>query len=286
MDRVEAMVEFEEQGGHLPPIVVVGDDNLLGDGHHRLAAARRSQKVEIDAERIPGGKPEAVAAAIIFNDIATKLPLTREQRNRGIKQLLQAGWTQKKIALTTGVEESTISGISKVLGMRGFNIEPTGKKSHPKAVAALPSAVHERLNDTTLVRIASVPIDQQIEFATAVAETGLAEPRVREAIKKLGTNGMTPTEAVYEVAPRGQPMPTPMFEVAKRARRHLDAFLDETMLIDGTERAFWDVLEVIARNPERFDEPSLRGLSTRLAEIAVKADAYASRLSVDEKVLA
>ena len=42
MDRVKAMVEFEEQGGHLPPVDVVGDDNLLADGHHRLAAARRS----------------------------------------------------------------------------------------------------------------------------------------------------------------------------------------------------------------------------------------------------
>jgi ParB-like chromosome segregation protein Spo0J len=119
MDRVEAMIEFEEQGGSLPPITVVGDDNLLADGGHRLYAAETSGKRDIAANRLPGGRDEAIAAAIQLNSVAAPLPLSRTARDRAIKLLLTAGWTQEQIAKATGIAPRTISYVATVMTMRG-----------------------------------------------------------------------------------------------------------------------------------------------------------------------
>ena len=281
MDRVQAMVEFEAEGGHLPPIVVVGDDNLLADGHHRLNAARRSGKLNIEADRIPGGKPEAVAAAIQFNDIATTLPLKRTERNAGIKQLLQADWSQERIARPPASTRRPL-GYPNALAMRGELTKgpaaggAAGGRT-PKPVTRLPKAIHEKLNDTTLVRIAdSVPLAQQEEFAAAVAAAELSEPRVREAIKELRT-GASPTAAVESVTPQGREAPRSIAEVAKQARRRLERFLTEPMTVEGTDRDFWAVLEVLAANADMIPLEA-RGLATLLADVSVRAEAYSSRL--------
>ena len=290
MDRVLAMVEFEEQGGQLPPISVVGADNLLGDGHHRLAAARRSGKREIDANRIEGGKPEAVAAAIAGNDISTHSPLTRIERNKGVKLLLLAGWPQQRIADATGVHQTTIMDIHNALAMRGEIEKKAGPSRGPaggriaKPVTVLPKAVHEKLGDTVLNRIADgVPLAQQAEFAAAVAEVGLPEPRVREAIRVLTTNGGTPRQAVAEVTPQVRAMPATMPEVAKQVRRRLEHFLNEPMTVEGVERDFWAVLDVLAANADGIPLEA-RGLATLLAEVAVKSENYSSRLRSVEDI--
>ena len=277
MERVKAMNEFEEQGGHLPSITVVGNDNLLADGHHRLEAARRSGKVDIDADRIPGGKPEAIAAALQLNDIATTLPLTRPQRNKGIKMLLQRGWTQQQIAKVTGVERSTIQDIATATRMRGGSIATNGPKAHAKPVAVLPPEVHEKLGDTVLNRIAALPIEQQPEFAAAVAAANLPEPRVREAIRDLRAGGITPTEAVVGATSQTREMPKTLPEVAKQVRRRLERFLDEPMTVEGVDRDFWTVLEVLSANAALIPLEA-RGLATLLADVSVRADAFSSRL--------
>jgi DNA invertase Pin-like site-specific DNA recombinase len=287
MDRVIAMVEFEEEGGHLPPITVVGEDNLLGDGHHRLAAARRSGKVEIDAERVPGGKDEAIVIAIQRNDISAMDPLTRQERNVGIKILLRAGWTQERIAKATGVHHTTIVNIGNALAMRGAlpKAKATGKGgATPKPVSVLPKAVHEKLNDTTLVRIAdAVPLDQQQEFAKAVADVNLPEPRVREAIKAMKQDGLDAKRAVESVTPTIHEMPRTLPEVAKQARKRLERFLADPMTIEGTERDFWAVLDVLAGNARSIPLEA-RGLATLLADVAVKADHYATALRSAEEI--
>lgn len=291
MDRVKSMVEFEEDGGHLKPIIVVGDDNLLGDGHHRLAAARRSGKIEIDAERVPGGKDEAIVIAIQMNDISAMQPLTRAERNAGVKHLLKAGWTQERIGSATGVDQRTISDIGKSLAARGQRTKPEKprkeKRGRPQeAVVELPKAVHERLNDTILVRISGLPEGQQLEFATAVAAvpnktnpkmTGLSEPRVREAIKLLRAGGLTPTQAVEMATPQGREMPTTLPDVAKQVRKRLERFLTEPMTIEGEGRDFWSVIDVLAHNSTRIPLEA-KGLATLLSEVAVKADYYATAL--------
>ena len=288
MDRVRAMQEFEEQGGHLPPITVVGDDNILADGHHRLEVADSMGRVDIDAERVPGDRTEAVALAIQLNDIATSKPLTRDQRNKGIKLLLAAGWTQEQIATRTGVHDTTISNIGNSLAMRGQITKKVGGRGTPKRVATLPPEVADKLNDTVLVRIADskMPVEKQAEFAAAVAavpnkknpnKTGLSEPRVREALKKVA-DGVPITEAVEEMTPGGGEMPVTMSDVAQQAYQRLDRFLTATMVIEGTKRDFWQVLEVLVTHQSDLLDPTVNTLADKLAELAARSDQYATLL--------
>ena len=288
MDRVIAMVEFEEEGGHLPPITVVGEDNLLGDGHHRLAAARRAGKVEIDAERVEGGKDEAIVVAIQRNDIATTQPLTRQERNAGVKILLRSGWTQERIAEACGVHHTTIVNIHNALAMRGElpKAKATGKgHATPKPVAVLPKAVSEAItSDTVLVRIAALDtIEQQQEMAAAVAASGISEPRVREAVKAVKANGVRPADAVADVTPVGREIPATFADVAKQARRRIERFTAEPMVVEGVERDFWAVLEVLAAVSDGIPLEA-KGLARLLADVAVKADHYATALRSSEAI--
>lgn len=267
MDRVNAMVEFTTDGGTLPPVTVVGDDNLLADGHHRVYAAERSGKDTVEANRERGGMAEAIAIALNRNDTAQAMPLNRIQRNAGIKRLLDAGWSMRRIAKETGISFRTVGNIAQTREVR----------------ATLPPAVNAALKDTTVTRIATLPKKQQVPFATAVATTPggpLAEPRVREAIKAVKA-GATTHAAVAAVTPTGIAAPTPMSDVAKQVRRRLKNFLDETMTVDGRDYDFWQVLDVLAahlRTTSFAGDLHAAGLADLLSEVAVKADASASAL--------
>lgn len=284
MDRVEAMVEYEEQGGQLPPITVVGSDNLVGDGHHRLAAARRSGRVEIDANRIEGGMAEAIAAAIRGNDISSHMPLNRIQRNKGVKVLLRAGWTLDQVGKVAGVHGTTIGEIYSVMVARGElkAVNTASARTKRKPVAVLPEAARH-LNDTTISRIVrGVPVDQQAAFATAVADAGISEPRVREAIKKVH-QGMTPEAAVEDVTPAGRVVPVSFAEVAKQSRRRIERFTSEPMMVEGVERDFWQVLDVLASVSASIPLEA-KSLARLLSEVAVKADYYATALRSAEEI--
>ncbi len=284
MERVKAMEEFETEGGHLPPITVVGDDNLLADGHHRLYVAHTMGRVDVDAERVPGGKAEAVAVAIQRNDLATTLPLTRAQRNQGVKALLAFGWTQEQVAKATGIHRTTIADIHNALAMRGelpkvrASSRPNGGRN-PKAVAVLPADVHEKLSDTVLNRIADGldDVTQQAEMAAAVAAVGLAEPRVREAIKAVD-GGMSVTDAINEYTPTIHQTPKTMSDVARQAYQRLDDFLNATMTVEGRPLDFWQVLDVIAAQHDTVSPPAINTLVDRLSEVSVRSDQYASKL--------
>lgn len=261
MDRVEAMTEFVEQGGQLPPVTVVGDDNLLADGHHRLYVAETMGRVDIDANRMPGGSAEAVALAMQLNDIATSKPLTRTQRNEGVKLLLQAGWTKTRIAKVTGVARATIVNIDSALVLR----------------EKLPPAVSEEIGDTVAYRIAALPAEQQVEFAEAVVEAGLSEPRVREAANQLRRNGKSPTDAVEAVTPVIRSVPATLPDVAKQVRRRLERFLEEPMTIEGQERNFWQVLEVLAAHTDVIPLEA-KGLANLMIDMAARSAHFADVL--------
>ena len=236
LQRVEAMVEYEAEGGRLPPILTVGNEHLLADGHHRIAAARRSGRTDIEVDNRPGGKAEAIALAIQGNDTKLSVPLTRTQRNEGVKLLLLEGWSQEKVASTVGVNHTTIGDIHNSLAMRGLTAKAVGGKGSPKAVAVLPTEVHKHLNDTTLVRIATLPKEQQADFAAAVARVGLSEPRVREAIKALKDAPERPPESVVaDYTPSSLPKKAPLTlpDKAKLLIRALSDFKGKTFGIDG-----------------------------------------------------
>lgn len=283
MDRVQAMIEFEEQGGQLPPVTVVGPDNILGDGHHRLYAAMTSGKLEVDANRIGGGLAEAVVVAITGNDSAAAKPLTRTERNKGIKLLLAAGWTQQAIADATGLAQPTIIGIYNVLAMRGHlprapKVAGKGGRT-PKPIARIPDVTADRLHDTTLDRISSVPAPQQVELAEAVVKHKLPEPRVREAVK-LVKGGMNPTDAVDAVRSHAEPMPKNMHQIGVAVQKRFADFTDAQMVIDKKSYGLWQVLDVLAA--QGVSDPMARGLSKVMADLSVRLDRYATLFAADE----
>jgi ParB-like chromosome segregation protein Spo0J len=266
MDRVNAMVEFESEGGKLPPVTVVGDDNLLADGHHRVYAAERSGRREVEANREAGGMAEAIAIALNRNDSAQTQPLTRDQRNAGIKALIGLGWSLTRIAKDTGISKSTVSNIGRLTEER----------------KTLSPEVNKALRDTTVLRITSLPEEQRKPFAAKVASAGLAEPRVREAIKAMKADPtLSPEAAVDEVTPRPTVRVTGMETVAKQVRTRLKDFIDEKMTVDGTEYDFWAVLDVLAahlRDGAFAGDLHAEGLANLLSEVAVKAENSADAL--------
>ena len=292
LDRVKAMQEFEEGGGHLPPVTVVGDDNLLADGFHRVEAADSSGRIDIEADHVDGDHADAVALAIQLNDIAVAKPLTPDQRSKGVRLLLAAGWTPRRIAERTGVAPSTIKNAATVMGLKGefHNIaKPTGRP--PKARKALPTDVVERLGDTMLVRIAEmVEPDDQLEFAAAVAavprpgkanKSGMSEAQVRTAARKLREGDYTPTEAV-QLAASSKALPKNLQEVARLAYRRIDQFLDETMIIDGREYDFWAVMELLVAERGRLLDPTINSLVASLSNLSVRSDHYATALRSED----
>jgi len=85
------------------------------------------------------------------------LPLTRTERNEGVKHLLKAGWTQDRIAKAAGVDRTTIGNILSALASRGEAKTRTPRGRRPtKSVAILPKDVASKLGDTMLVRIATL----------------------------------------------------------------------------------------------------------------------------------
>jgi len=218
------------------------------------------------------------------------VPLTRTGRNKGVKLLLDAGWSQDRIAKATGVSRHTIADISNVLAAKGQLPKAAtaagGKGGRlPTPVATLPPDVSDRLTDTHILRIATaVPYDDQVEFATAVAEAELSEPRTREAISELRT-GASPREAVERVAPVHHARPASLADVAGQARRRIEHFAADPMTVEGKERDFWQVLDVLAAQQPAIPL-EVRSLSRLLAELSVKADHYASLLESEPLSLA
>ena len=82
-----------------------------------------------------------------MNDLSSRLPLTRTERNEGVKYLLRAGWTQERIGKAAGVHYTSIFNIQKALTARGQAKTGPSRGGRPKNVAVLPKDVAAR-NDT------------------------------------------------------------------------------------------------------------------------------------------
>lgn len=244
--RVDAMVEFMSEGGVLPPISVVSEDNLLADGHHRFAAAVRLGARQIDANRSDGGMEDAIAIAIRGNDSRGNLPLTIAQRNEGIARLLAAGWTQERVAEATGLAQPTIAYVA----------------SSREAVAAYPSlpiasaievagiggrARAGRGGGSGNINIDYSPVRDEV----ASAVKGMEFQQVRQVVRSVNEalrNGVTPdVQGIAEsVRPRVR-VDTP-YEAYEEVKRRFAAFT-RPILHNGQMVPIEGVIATIVQNP-------------------------------------
>jgi ParB-like chromosome segregation protein Spo0J len=250
-ERVQMFVDLYTEGIGVPPITVVGLDNLLADGHHRLAARVQMGGLDIEATRREGDRAEAIALACIEND-GGSMPLSRSERNQAIKYLLLHGWTQQKVADRLGtVSQKTISDITNSLRLRGQSpSEPTsrgGKGRTSRTIEPLPVEIAAELNDTQLARLALLPEADIEPVARAAVEAGLNEPQLRGAIRDIKAG--TPIEQAvrrHTPTPLNRPPSTPI-DAAKSVIRQLRDVFGQEITWNGRNVALRDVIVALAQ---------------------------------------
>jgi uncharacterized protein YerC len=110
-EHVRVLAESEEQ---LPPIVVHGQSMRVIDGIHRVRAAVRRGKKEIEAKLYHGTHDDAFVLAVRMN-IAHGLPLTRADRTAAAVRIIGSHpqWSNRMIATATGLSAGTIGKVRR-----------------------------------------------------------------------------------------------------------------------------------------------------------------------------
>jgi ParB-like chromosome segregation protein Spo0J len=161
--REETVEHYTEILDDLPPVAIteVAGKKLLTDGWHRLAAATRIGRTEIEATVTSGDRTEAMVAAIVAN---TKhgLPLNTAERDEGIMRLVRAGWAQKDIARTLGASTSRINAIVQ-------------RSEIP--VPGLAVSIRDE--------VVAAPREYRIPVAEAAAAGGWSQQETREVARRL-----------------------------------------------------------------------------------------------------
>jgi hypothetical protein len=107
-------------GAVFPPVVVYhdGTDYWLGDGFHRVEAARKLERETIDAEVREGGDRDAILHGIGSN-ASHGLRRTQADKRRAIERLLHdedwAKWSDRKIAKFAKVDHKTVAKVRRDL---------------------------------------------------------------------------------------------------------------------------------------------------------------------------
>jgi hypothetical protein len=116
-EHVQRLLEAE---GTWPPILVWEARNVVVDGAHRLAAARRLGMLTIQATRFDGTTADAYAEAVRRN-ITHGLPLTLKERTAAAGRILRSSpeWSDRRISLTCGLSPRTIARLRRDASSRG-----------------------------------------------------------------------------------------------------------------------------------------------------------------------
>ena len=109
--HVERLVELR---GDWPPIVVWGERNLVVDGAHRMAAARRLGYTRVGAVRFAGTADDAYLESVRRN-IDHGLPLSLEDRRRAARRVLSRHpeWSDRRIASLCGLSGKTVARLRR-----------------------------------------------------------------------------------------------------------------------------------------------------------------------------
>lgn len=181
----------------LPPVDLFGPDNVLGDGFHRVAAAKLRGDTTIEAIKYDGGKDEAIAHACSAN-VTHGFPLTSSERREGAKRLLKLGYPVKQVASRMSMDRSTVANVEHGLQLKGqiVNIHKPGTGRPKKVIKPLPRDLAKALPDTQAYRVAAIDDARSREaIARAAVDGNWDEPATRAAVKSV-KSGKTVTQAL------------------------------------------------------------------------------------------
>ncbi len=119
-DTVREYADEMAAGTVFPPVVVYHDgaDYWLGDGFHRVEAARKIERETIEAEVIEGDERQAILHGVGAN-ASHGLRRTQADKRRAIERLLRdeewSKWSSRKIAKAAGVDHKTVDKVRRDL---------------------------------------------------------------------------------------------------------------------------------------------------------------------------
>ena len=138
----ETIQHYMDVFERLPAIVVfdTGEGYLLADGFHRLSAAERLGRTEIEVEVKEGTRSDALELAAYANAI-TGLKLTSEERRIGVRRLhrIHPDWTSREIADLMNCSPSTVDRVIQAIAV--YQEAPTATQlteSHATALSQAP----------------------------------------------------------------------------------------------------------------------------------------------------
>lgn len=153
----ETLQAVEAIAWPFPPVVLNQTDNgyVCVDGAHRIAAAMKAGREEVEAKVVTLSEADAKVEAARAN-MANGLPLTPAERKKAIGRLIELRpvWTDAAIARLMGVHRNTVARVRKELGI-GNRTERT-VEAVEAAKAANPNATPGELASAAGVSRATV----------------------------------------------------------------------------------------------------------------------------------
>ncbi len=109
--HVEALSELE---GHWSPVLVWGPGNLVVDGAHRVAAAKRLGLTTIPAQSFDGSMADAFVESVQRNS-KHGLPLTLRDRVRAARRIVRIlpEWSDRRIAKVCALSSTTVGRVRR-----------------------------------------------------------------------------------------------------------------------------------------------------------------------------
>jgi hypothetical protein len=168
-NQVSQYAALMKDGVVFPPIIVFGEENILGDGWHRFYAHRHNKQTEIMVERKEGGAREARLYSYQANNHG--LPPTPKERIANATYLLTdsewSQWPDARIAAHVGLDRSTVWRMRQTLGV--------SKKKRPTATPKETPAPKEVVTNAPVVDTFQEPSESDIEALEGSQVQELAE---------------------------------------------------------------------------------------------------------------
>ncbi|GEM_PF-4874934 len=168
----ETVDHYAEIFEELPPITVQKGTGKLIDGWHRFYAASKLGVCEVQVEEVDVPNNLVFAEAVKRN-LKHGVPLKRQERERAILRMSEAGLSTYQIANIIGCHQSTVSLVLKASKTRVVSDE----------YSSLP-LVHR-------VAIADAPPEKQPEIAKAVVKKKLTEKETRKLVEAITSPQVT-----------------------------------------------------------------------------------------------
>lgn len=164
----EIVDHYAEIFEDLPPIVIQKGTGKLVDGWHRFYAASKLGLTEVQVEEVEIADNLLFAEAVKRN-LRHGLPFRREEREKAIVRLRDAGYSVQQITNTIGLSERSVQKVLKA------NRIDTG------GVNAFTLPLRQR------TIIADAPPEKQPEVAKAVAKKRLTEKETKTLVEAMTT---------------------------------------------------------------------------------------------------